>query len=61
MGAPFDAKRDEMTTAPLMVTVRNSSGTEDARHRRRRVAGSRSCSEAAAGGRELPSTGDREQ
>ena len=26
MGAPFDAKRDEMTTAPLMVTVRNERG-----------------------------------
>ena len=33
MGAPFDAKKDEMTTAPLMVTVRNAGGAAHARHR----------------------------
>ena len=58
MGAPFDASKDEMTTAPLMVTVRNERG-------RRMLdtavksGGVKILQRGGVGGRQLPSTGDR--
>ena len=58
MGAPFDASKDEMTTAPLMVTVRNAKGR---RMLETAVASGRVeiLQRGGAGGRQLPSTGDR--
>ena len=60
MGAPFDSKKDEMTTAPLMVTVRNSRGRRmlDTAVKSGRV---EILQRGGVGGRELPSTGDRRQ
>ena len=60
MGAPFDAKKDEMTTAPLMVTVRNAKGRRmlDTAVKSGRV---EILQKGGVGGRELPSTGDRRQ
>mgnify|MGYP004195490911 CR=1 FL=1 len=57
MGAPFGAK-DEMTTAPLMVTVRNARGRRmlDAAIEAGRV---EVLQRGGHGGRELPSEGDR--
>ena len=58
MGAPFDAKTDEMTTAPLMVTVRNAKGRRMLANAVER--GSVEILERGGpGGRRLPSTGDR--
>ena len=58
MGAPFDANADEMTSAPLMVTVRNPRGQEmlDAAVAKGTVA---ILQDGGYGGRELPSTGSR--
>ena len=60
MGAPFDASKDEMTTAPLMVTVRNERGRRmlDTAVKSGRV---EILQRGGVGGRELPSTGDRRQ
>ena len=57
-GLPFDAKKDEMTTAPLMVTVRNAKGRRmlDTAVKSGRV---EILQRGGVGGRELPSTGDR--
>ena len=58
MGAPFDAQADEMTTAQLMVTVRNAKGAAmlDKAVEQGRV---EVLCEGGHGGRALPSTGDR--
>ncbi len=58
MGAPFEAERDEMVSAPLMVTVRNRKGR---RMLARAVAAGRVqvIREGGHGGRALPSSGDR--
>ena len=60
MGAPFDASKDEMTTAPLMVTVRNERGRRmlDTAVKSGRV---EILQRGGVGGRQLPSTGDRRQ
>ena len=58
MGAPFDADKDEMQTAALMVTVRNERGRAmlDEAVRRGRV---EVLLDGGRGGAALPSTGDR--
>ena len=58
MGAPFDGDRDEMTNAPLMVTVRSGKGREmlDQATRAGRV---EVLMDGGHGGRKLPSAGDR--
>ena len=58
MGAPFDADSDEMTSAALMVTVRNERGQAmlDEAIQRGRV---QILKDGGHGGRDLPSTGDR--
>ena len=59
MGAPFDADGDEMTSAPLMVTVRNARGRAMLDEAVR--AGSvEVLQDGGHGGKTLPSTGDRE-
>jgi hypothetical protein len=58
MGAPFEADKDEMQTAALMVTVRNERGRAmlDEAVRRGRV---EVLLDGGRGGAALPSTGDR--
>ena len=58
MGAPFDADDDEMTTAALMVTVRNERGREMLEEAVRQGA-VEILQDGGHGGRALPSSGDR--
>ena len=58
MGAPFDAEGDEMTTAALMVTVRNDRGRRMLDHAVG-VGAVEILADGGHGGKVLPSTGSR--